>query len=66
MEIDCSSAVREHVAEFVDHYTSNGWKIGGRAAMVDWRAAFRNWVRKIGAFDRPAAPARFQRGRSGR
>lgn len=28
---------------FVDHYTSNGWKVGGRGAMKDWKAAVRNW-----------------------
>ncbi|WP_373650583.1 hypothetical protein [Schlesneria sp. DSM 10557] len=28
--------------KFVDHYESNGWKVG-RNAMKDWRAAVRNW-----------------------
>ena len=28
---------------FVDHYESNGWKVGGKAPMKDWRAAIRNW-----------------------
>jgi len=30
---------------FCDHYTSNGWRIGGKTAMKDWRAAVRNWER---------------------
>lgn len=30
---------------FVDHYTANGWKVGGRSSMRDWRAALRNWER---------------------
>ena len=30
---------------FIDHYMSNGWKVGGRAAMKDWKAAVRNWMR---------------------
>ena len=30
---------------FVDHYTSNGWRVGGRSQMKDWRAAVRNWER---------------------
>lgn len=34
------------VAHFHDHYTSNGWKISGRAPMKDWRAAMRNWARR--------------------
>ncbi len=28
---------------FVNHYTANGWKVGGRAAMKDWRAAVCTW-----------------------
>ena len=27
---------------FLDHYTSNGWKVG-RNPMKDWQASFRNW-----------------------
>ena len=41
-------------AEFIDHYTSNGWKIG-KAPMRDWRAAVRTWERKRTAT--PAAPS---------
>ncbi|MEO6326061.1 MAG: hypothetical protein ABIT01_08000 [Thermoanaerobaculia bacterium] len=44
--------VREHVAAngytfdpaaFVAHYKSNGWKVGGRAAMKSWEAACVTW-----------------------
>lgn len=28
---------------FCDHYDSNGWKVGGKASMKDWRASVRNW-----------------------
>lgn len=31
---------------FVDHYEANGWKIGGKSPMKDWRAAIRNWKRR--------------------
>lgn len=31
---------------FYDHFTSNGWKVGGRAPMKDWKAAVRNWRRR--------------------
>lgn len=31
---------------FHDHFASNGWKVGGRAPMKDWKAALRNWVRE--------------------
>ena len=30
---------------FIDHYEANGWKIGGRTPMKDWKAAVRNWAR---------------------
>ena len=30
---------------FVNHYTSNGWKVG-RTSMKDWKAAVRNWSRQ--------------------
>lgn len=30
---------------FVDYYESNGWKVGGRGKMADWRAAVRTWER---------------------
>jgi hypothetical protein len=30
---------------FFDHFTSNGWKVGGKAKMKDFRAAMRNWKR---------------------
>lgn len=29
---------------FIDHYSSNGWKVG-RSSMKDWKAAVRNWER---------------------
>lgn len=28
---------------FIDHYESNGWKVGGRSAMKDWKASVRTW-----------------------
>ena len=34
---------RVDAQRFVDHYTANGWKIGGKAAMKDWKAAVRTW-----------------------
>ncbi len=30
---------------FIDHYTSNGWKVGNQP-MKDWKAAVRNWERR--------------------
>lgn len=34
---------------FWNHFQSNGWKIGGRAPMKDWRAAVHNWMHRKGA-----------------
>ena len=31
---------------FFDHFTSNGWKVGGKAPMKSWQASARNWNRR--------------------
>jgi len=31
---------------FVDYYRQSGWKLKGGAAMKDWQATIRNWVRR--------------------
>lgn len=28
---------------FIDHYESNGWKVGGKSSMKDWKASIRTW-----------------------
>lgn len=33
------------VDSWYDHFESNGWKVGGKAQMTDWRAALRNGKR---------------------
>ena len=33
-------------AGFCDYYESIGWVVGGKARMVDWKAAVRTWERK--------------------
>jgi len=42
-------------AKWLDHYTSNGWKVG-KNAMRDWQAAVRTWERQEG-FNAPAGSA---------
>ena len=32
--------------DFIDHFTSNGWKVGGKAPMKDWKAAARRWAQR--------------------
>ncbi len=38
--------------QWLDHYQSNGWKVG-RNPMKDWRAAVRTWVKRSGGFNQP-------------
>lgn len=33
---------------FIDYYTANGWKIGGKTPMKDWKAAIRTWEKRDG------------------
>lgn len=44
-----------HASEFWDYYQSNGWKVGGKAPMKDWKAAAANWKRRreSGEFSAP-------------
>jgi hypothetical protein len=34
----------EEANKFFDHFSSNGWKVGGKAPMKDWKAACRTWA----------------------
>jgi len=47
----------DYAEPFHDHFSSNGWKVGGKAPMQDWRAAYRNWCRRAPAFATKGAPA---------
>lgn len=38
---------------FYDYFESNGWKVAGRAAMKNWKAAARNWMRNANRFAKP-------------
>lgn len=40
------SAAQVTAEKFWDYFESNGWKVGGKAAMKDWKSALRNWVRR--------------------
>ncbi len=35
---------------FFNHYTSNGWLVGGKSRMKDWKASARNWMLNIDKF----------------
>lgn len=40
----------DQAERFWNHYESNGWKVGGRSAMKDWKAAARNWLKNVPTF----------------
>ncbi len=40
---------------FMNHFDSNGWRVGGKSPMKDWKAAARNWILNIEKYNRPQA-----------
>jgi len=46
-DIDSLSEVQSQAESerFCDHFESNGWRVGGKAAMRDWKSSVRNWLR---------------------
>ena len=50
-----SADAHAEAAAFCDHYESNGWRVSGKTPMVNWRAAFRNWMRRRPQFQATAA-----------
>ena len=40
-----------------DHYEANGWVQNRRVPIKDWRAAVRNWIRRIEEFSSTRAPS---------
>jgi phage replication O-like protein O len=49
-EIELYMKDKEEAVKFYDHFQSNGWLVGGRAKMKDWKAACRNWMRNKAKF----------------
>jgi len=46
-EIESTS---DQAEQFYNHFESNGWLVGGKAKMKDWKAAARNWVKRSTRF----------------
>ncbi|MCU4157857.1 hypothetical protein J1N10_17925 [Carboxylicivirga sp. A043] len=42
---------------FFNYYESNGWLIGGKTPMKDWKAAARNWILNIKKFEKKGLDA---------
>ena len=43
--------------KFYNHFQSNGWLVGGKSKMKDWKAAARNWILNSNKFqDKIATP----------
>lgn len=41
---------------FFNYYSSNGWLIGGKSKMKDWKAAARNWILNTSKFASKSLP----------
>ncbi|MCC6182613.1 MAG: transcriptional regulator [Bacteroidia bacterium] len=48
--------------KFFNHYESNGWLVGGKSPMKNWRAAARNWMLNSEKFNNGKA----EKGRAGK
>lgn len=44
------------VDSWFDHFESNGWRVSGKAAMKDWKAAMRNGKRMAPTFNNGSRP----------
>ena len=41
--------------KFFNYYESNGWLVGGKSKMKDWKAAARNWILNLQRFNNSAS-----------
>lgn len=39
--------------KFYNYFESNGWLVGGKTKMKDWKAAARNWMLNLKRFEKP-------------
>lgn len=42
--------------KFYNHFQSNGWLVGGKSKMKDWKAAARNWILNSEKFNKTRHP----------
>jgi hypothetical protein len=50
--------IPDQAEAFFDYYNSNGWKIGGKASMKDWKSACRNWKRNQLKYSKTVKPSK--------
>ncbi|WP_439185411.1 hypothetical protein [Carboxylicivirga taeanensis] len=48
----------EEAQRFFNHFESNGWRVGGKSPMKDWKAAARNWLLNRNKYQRIRAMGR--------
>jgi len=41
----------DQAEQFFNHFESNGWLVGGKAKMKEWKAAAKNWVKRSQKFN---------------
>ena len=51
----------EDANAFFDYFESNGWKVGGKAPMQDWKAASRTWMRNKAKWKKSESKPQAQR-----
>ena len=49
-------ATETEAEKFYNHFQSNGWLVGGKSKMKDWKAAARNWLLNANKFKPIASP----------
>jgi hypothetical protein len=42
--------------KFFNHFESNGWKVGGKASMKNWKAAAKSWILRSANFNKQSNP----------
>lgn len=45
----------DQAEQFHNHFESNGWLVGGKAKMKDWKAAVRNWIKRSANFSKTSS-----------
>ncbi len=55
-------STHDQAEQYYNHFESNGWLVGGKAKMKDWKAAARNWVKRSGSFQKVSSALSLSKG----